>query len=265
MNSPQSLIQRASTQVPTQVPFVPFVFTFLPRQAAEPLSPGSLLYALNCFNMSEYMSDEHVLGTPGAPPCRATCPASEPCRARAKVGILPRIFFFRNCRLIRQFRRTCPASEPPACRACAAPRSGFFRRGRDSDFALDRGRFSDFALASDFARKIRDAMGSASLPELGFIPKNPSPGQRRRSGSDAVLAASLPECFFFTIHTPSRQSWRGRRIAHSILAWQQDCPKKPITGPAPEVRQRGCPCSIADRVFFHHSHALPSILLWQQD
>ena len=71
LNSPQSLIQRASTQVPTQVPFVPFVFTFLPRQAAEPpLSPGSLLYALN-FNMSDYMSDEHVLGTPGAPPCRA--------------------------------------------------------------------------------------------------------------------------------------------------------------------------------------------------
>ena len=57
--------------MPTQVPFVPFVFTFLPRQAAEPpLSPGSLLYALNCFNMSDYMSDEHVLGTPGAP-CRA--------------------------------------------------------------------------------------------------------------------------------------------------------------------------------------------------
>ena len=56
----------------------------LPRQAAEPpLSPGSLLYALN-FNMSDYMSDEHVLATPGAPPCRATCPASEPCRARAK-------------------------------------------------------------------------------------------------------------------------------------------------------------------------------------
>ena len=70
MNSPQSLIQRASTQVPTQV--LPFVFTFLPRQGAEPrLSPGSLLYALNCFNMSDYMSDEHVLGTPGAPPCRA--------------------------------------------------------------------------------------------------------------------------------------------------------------------------------------------------
>ena len=88
LNSPQSLIQRASTQVPTQVPFVPFVFTFLPRQAAEPsLSPGSLLYALNCFNMSEYMSDEHVLGTPGAPPCRATCPAKKPPRPRHLPGI----------------------------------------------------------------------------------------------------------------------------------------------------------------------------------
>ena len=46
-------------------------------------------------------------------------------------------------------------------------------------------------------------MGSASLPELGFIPKNPSPGQRQRSVSDAVR-------------------------------------------------------SIADGVFFHHSHALPA-------
>ena len=35
--------------------------------------------------------------------------------------------------------------------------------------------------------------------------------------------------------------------------------------PAPKVRQRCCPRSIADRVFFHHSHALPSILAWAQD
>ena len=41
--------------------------------------------------------------------------------------------------------------------------------------------------------------------------------------------------------------------------------EKPITGPAPKVRQRCCPRSIADRVFFHHSHALPSILAWAQD
>ena len=65
-------------------------------------------------------------------------------------------------------------------------------------------------------------------------PKNPSPGQRQRSVSDAVLAASLTECFFHHSQ-PSRQSWRGHRIAplnpgvgtgllHSILAWALDCP-----------------------------------------
>ena len=31
--------------------------------------------------MSDYMSDEHVLGTPGAPPCCATCPALKPRQA----------------------------------------------------------------------------------------------------------------------------------------------------------------------------------------
>ena len=156
-----------------------------PRQAAEPpLSPGSLLYALN-FNMSEYMSDEHVLGTPGAPPCRATCPASEPCRARAKVGILP-------------------------------PRSGF--RLRSTPRLVFRLHF-----ASDFARKIL------------------------------------------------RKRCDGERIASGVGFH----PEKPITGPAPKVWERCCPRSIADRVFFHHSHAavnpgvatgLPlSILAWAQD
>ena len=84
-------------------------------------------------------------------------------------------------------------------------------RGRDSDFALHRG--SDFAVASDFARKIL----------------------RKRCG--------------------------GERIASGVGFH----PENPITGPAPKVCQRCCPRSIADRVFFHHSHALPSILLWQQD
>ena len=60
-----------------------------------------------------------------------------------------------------------------------------------------------------------------------------------------VLAASLPECFFSPFTHP---------------AVNPGVPEKPITGPAPEVRQRGCPRSIADRLFFHHSHALPSIL-----
>ena len=52
---------------------------------------------------------------PSAPhSCRATCPASEPCRACAKVRILPRkifrvVLWGHNC---PKFRRTCPASEP---------------------------------------------------------------------------------------------------------------------------------------------------------
>ena len=41
--------------------------------------------------------------------------------------------------------------------------------------------------------------------------------------------------------------------------------QKPTTGPAPKVCQRCRPRSIADRVFFHHSHAQPSILAWAQD
>ena len=86
-------------------------------------------------------------------------------------------------------------------------------RGRDSDFALHRGRFSDFAVASDFARKIL----------------------RKRCG--------------------------GERIASGVGFR----PENPIAGPAPKVRQRCCPRSVADRVFFHHSHALPSILAWAQD
>ena len=78
-----------------------------------------------------------------------------------------------------------------------APRSGFFHQGRDSDF--------------------------------GILPKNPSPGQRRRSGSDAVLTVSLPECFFHHSHAqPSilawaqdchTQSWRGHRIA--TQSWRE--------------------------------------------
>ena len=57
----------------------------------------------------------HPRGRPAHPareaPGRATCPASEPCRARAKVGILPSkknpvVLWGDNC---PKFRRTCPA------------------------------------------------------------------------------------------------------------------------------------------------------------
>ena len=42
-------------------------------------------------------------------------------------------------------------------------------------------------------------------------------------------------------------------------------PENLIAGPAPKVCQRRRPRSIADRVFFHHSQALPSILARAQD
>ena len=51
------------------------------------------------------------------------------------------------------------------------------------------------------------------IPTSLFARKNPSPGQCRRSVSGAVLAGATDRVFFFTIHTPSRQSWRGHRIA----------------------------------------------------
>ena len=67
---------------------------------------------------------------------------------------------------------------------------------------------------------------------------------------------------FFTIHTPSRQSWRGRRI----LAWQQDCPKNP----SPGQRQRSVQSvfSPLTRPAVNPAVAtglLHPIVLWQQD
>ena len=85
--------------------------------------------------------------------------------------------------------------------------------------------------------------------QVEYKPFGKPPLQRKAlrhpaAGSDAVLAASLPECFFHHSHAqPSilawaqdchTQSWRGHRIAtlnpgvgtglpHSILAWAQDC------------------------------------------
>ena len=58
-----------------------------------------------------------------------------------------------------------------------------------------------------------------------------------------------------------RKRCGGERIASGVGFH----PENPITGPAPKVRQQCCPRSIADKVFFHHSHALPSILAWAQD
>ena len=147
-------------------------------------------------------------------------------------------------------RRTCPA-EPrlPGIASSLHTEVGIptslSHRGRDSDFALPprselrlrsptevgiptslshRGRNSDFALPprselrlrffaekpiTEPAPKVREICCPRSITPGVFFP---SPGQRRRSVSEAVLAASLTECFFTTHTLPS------------ILAWQQDCP-----------------------------------------
>ena len=109
--------------------------------------------------------------------------------------------------------------------------------------------------------------------DFAFLPEKPITGPAPKVWERCCPRSIAPRVFFFTTHTPSRQSWRGRRIAHSILAWQQDCPKTHHR--APEVRQRGCPRHTADRVFFTthtpirqswRGHRIaPSILLWQQD
>ena len=131
-----------------------------------------------------------------------------------------------------------------------------------------------------------DAMGSASLPELGFIPKNPSPGQRRRSVSDAVLAVSLTECFFSPLARPAVNPAVATGLPLSILLWQQDCSTQSCCGnriapPNPAVAtgllhpillwQQDCPCQscCGNRIAIVNpavaTGLLHPILLWQQD
>ena len=61
------------------------------------------------------------------------------------------------------------------------------------------------------------------IPTSVFCPKIPSPGQRRRCVSDAVLAASLTKCFFSPFTRPAVNPGVGTGLLHSILAWAQDC------------------------------------------
>ena len=89
-----------------------------------------------------------------------------------------------------------PFGKPPLKRELQ-PAEPAPHRGRNSDFALHRGRNSDFAF----------------LPETHHRAA-PKVCQRRRPRSIA------DRVFFFTIHTPSRQSWRGHRIVdlHELRA-----------------------------------------------
>ena len=72
----------------------------------------------------------------------------------------------------------------------------------------------------------RDSSTEVGIPTSVFCRKTHH--RASAEGLGAMLSSQhRSQSVFFTIHTPSRQSWRGRRIAHSILAWQQDCPKNP--------------------------------------
>ena len=244
---------------------------------AQPRSPNE--YGL-AQRLARHIPARHSLP---AAPARHRSPAEPAPRSR----FFPGFFFFRNCRLIRQFRRTCPASEPPACRACAAPRSGFFQRGRDSDFALHRGRFSDFALASDFARKIlrKRCDGERIASGVGFHPEKPITGPAPKVWERCCPRSIAPRVFFSPFTRPAVNPG-VRRIAHSILAWQQDCPKNP----SPNQRQRSVSeavlaASLTECFFTTHTPCRQSccgnriappnpavatgllhpILLWQQD
>ena len=108
---PQSLIQRASTQVPTQVPFVPFVFTFLPRQAALPEFLAIRLIASTCRITCRIGRVRH----PAAPPARqrslpgrATCPALKP-RQAAEPPLFPGFLLY----VLYVLYLTRQAAEPP--------------------------------------------------------------------------------------------------------------------------------------------------------
>ena len=94
--------------------------------------------------------------------------------------------------------------------------------------------------------------GSPNLVSLTLVAPMSQKFQSFRGGRTAAR-------FFFAngCEAPAARHSPAAPARHSLQ------PAKPA--PAPKVCQRCCPRSIADRVFFHHSHALPSILLWQQD
>ena len=116
-------------------------------------------------------------------------------------------------------------------------------RGRNSDFA-----FLPKKPITGPAPKVREICCPRSItPGVFFSITGPAPEVRQRG----CPRRTADRVFFFTIHTPCRQSWRGRRIAtqswrghriaplnpgvgtglpHSILAWAQDCPTQSWRG-----------------------------------
>ena len=92
--------------------------------------------------------------------------------------------------------------------------------------------------------------------DFAFLPEKKTHHRASAGGPSARLFSRVPltECFF-TIRTPSRQSWRGRRIAQ----------KNPSPGQRRRCVSDAVLAGATDIVFFYHSHAQPSILAWAQD
>ena len=145
---------------------------------------------------------------PAAPPARHRSPASEPHASP------PSHTDHTDHTVIRSYGGLALRHLPrlPGIEASRAAPPARHRSLQPAELAPYRGRNSDFAF----------------LPEKPITGPAPKVRQRCRPRS---IADSV---FFFTIHTPSRQSWRGHRIAtlnpgvgtglpHSILAWAQDC------------------------------------------
>ena len=175
-------------------------------------------------------------------------------------------------------RPTASAPAAPARHSPAAPARHSLQpahRGRDSDVALPprselRLRFFAEKPITGPAPKVREICCPRSITPGVFFP---SPGQRRRSVSEAVLAASLTECFFTTHTLPSILAWQqdcpfnpavATGLLHPILPWQQDCPFNPAvaTGLLHPILlwQQDCPFNPAVATGLLHP-----ILLWQQD
>ena len=145
-----------------------------------------------------------IEASPAAPPARHRSPRQGRDSSREKnVEVVPPqdncekknpVFLWGdNC---LKFRRTCPASEPPGRATCPALKPPRPRHlpGIEAS-SLPSLRHTKVGIPTSLYTEV----GTTSV----FCPKNPSPGQRRRSVSDAVLAASL-DSVFFTIHTPSQ-------------------------------------------------------------
>ena len=151
-------------------------------------------------------------------------------------------------------RPTASAPAAPARHSPAAPARHSLQpahRGRDSDFALPprselRLRFFAEKPITGPAPKVREICCPRSITPGVFFP---SPGQRRRSVSEAVLAASLTECFFHHSHAAVNpgvatglplQSCCGNRIASPNPAVAtglplQSCCGNRIASPNPAV------------------------------